>query len=1480
MTSRDSRFLRSSSPLVLTLALLLTALAGLVGVQDSAATVIVIDGDWTVTGTDNVYDGIIFKVDGNITVESGAILDVRNGGLIFLEDSNHIYYLDIRDGGGGHGQLILDNSFLTTEPNQISDYLKLDVIVSGTLTLKNGSLIKHPGTLTTSGDAAVEVRSSKITGFTSEEIADYIDLNEDDNNDAPVMSFTGTSTVLVASSIIDRLYENANDPGPDSRYNITLRDSAVLTVIDSYVGVDFHPDGARHNTVAAGDTSTVYVYNMTLDEAQSGLVTPENWLPALGLQGPRQVLTLTAYPTLIGEKDTSGEPLSDINSDDGVYYTVADGETLYMEEFDADGMWRLINATLIVEYWTDAGWSGSNAIRYGLEGEALQNVISVTDTGGVGGITTATGILSGVDTFADARFLDVDFNNNDGTADAVHFDYMAVQVFYEEIDSQASIFIHRWLDIDVVDRFGSAVAGAYVESRILPSGQLAYYPQNGGGNVPSTEILDYLGATSGDFNVTDATGRAMVPLLTEWVNRSLYDPTMPNSHFMGNYRIRSSFSGEVSSEDHSFSSYPSLTRSLNVLETTATLKDLVWPAQDNTYVWSSTAVIDYDVQLDGNLRVTGDVTIAQAQLTILQGDPVAGRHYLIIEGTGSLTVREGGLSSNLPLVVYLRDSGSLSAVDSQLLLNTADRRGIIYGEHSAVISIEGGALQGDITALGDSASLKGVTISGSDLSIDAAETSYVWDPVFEQDVGLALLSDDGDVATVDFDIRNVTISESLNGSIVFQGTQYVQLTNVTFPGEYDWWTGRIANEAKAGLYWWLKVNAVDGLGDTVYEVNITLERLNPDNLNFEPIPSPGPDDLYQGIYTPTHIEAPTGTILYRALAQERFASRGWSNSTYRADGFKVIEAQTFYPEEELAASMVDNVDMDLVFFNWPDLSFQESDVVFSRIPVQEADVDVQVTVSNLGKADALGAMVELYDNGILADSATLDILVGSSESVILGWRPQVAGSHTLRVLALTRNDTESNTDLIMSNNIVELTVVVLTKPDLELRPSEFETVRAVEGRAFTVPVVVHNIGNTAASDFDVGLYLDSVDPGNLLASAEGLAVPPGGNISVLMEAGGVAEAGNYTLIVVADASGVLPEINEDNNRAQFTLEVVPPEGQVFITVPDLGKSFNLGDRILVSGTVNTPTGQPVPDMRVTVLIRDPQGTIQASKAVLTNQDGEFGTDLQLPSEAPSGSWTLVAAADAQTIQAASVAVGVAKPVPWYDIVVPMVGLPLWMLLAALGAFVLLALLIMGYMKGVGIGRLVECGECGAFISESSTSCPKCGTEFEREMVKCSSCHAWIPMDVKKCPECGVEFASGKFKTTADYRDRMRKQYMKVVEKYRAQAKRALGRKPSEKEFQEWWRRQPTYVTFEKWLKEEEEMRKMGSKACSSCGALNSVTAVVCHKCGSMMPGQTPPGGRPGQPPAPPPLTPPAPEKKKADRPVMKKILKKPFARKK
>src|SRR2546428_802048 len=170
--------------------------------------------------------------------------------------------------------------------------------------------------------------------------------------------------------------------------------------------------------------------------------------------------------------------------------------------------------------------------------------------------------------------------------------------------------------------------------------------------------------------------------------------------------------------------------------------------------------------------------------------------------------------------------------------------------------------------------------------------------------------------------------------------------------------------------------------------------------------------------------------------------------------------------------------------------------------------------------------------------------------------------------------------------------------------------------------------------------------------------------------------------------------------------------------------------------------------------------------------------------------------------------------------------------------------VTGYVRDSGsngIGGVVLNIELRSGATVLATNSTKCGVEFEPDMAKCSNCQAWIPVDVKQCPECGVEFATGQLEM-ADYKEKMRLQYDEVIARFKQEASRQLGRSLSETEFQEWWRKQPTFLTFEDWLREEEEMRKMGSKPCPTCGTLNSVTATVCHKCGSLMRDQRPPSG--------------------------------------
>src|SRR3989454_1782489 len=429
---------------------------------------------------------------------------------------------------------------------------------------------------------------------------------------------------------------------------------------------------------------------------------------------------------------------------------------------------------------------------------------------------------------------------------------------------------------------------------------------------------------------------------------------------------------------------------------------------------------------------------------------------------------------------------------------------------------------------------------------------------------------------------------------------------------------------------------------------------------------------------------------------------------------------------------------------------------------------------------------------------------------------------------------------------VPLNVRVRTLPDLMLNQSDYVgTMNVVQNQPFLVYAIIYNQGQTNATLVDIAAFVNN--RATQVARVNGLSILAGGSVNQTLNVVGVSTVGVQPLELIVDPDSTINEggvAQESNNFANITVNVQPPpQGFTAISTPSSGDSVQPGTQLSVTGYIRSTSGlNPIPGVQVTIELRNSAGTAIASNTTMSGSpDGLFIGTINVPSNAPDGSYTVVVTPTSSQIQPDSRAVTVSKTISFIYTPVPFLGIPWWLFLIVLAAAVAAGIGITLYWKVFGLGKMVECGECGAFIPEDATTCPKCGVEFEKDMAKCSNCQAWIPVDVKQCPECGVEFATGQLEM-ADYQQKMRLQYDEVVQKFKQEASRQLGRALSETEFQDWWRRQPTFLTFEDWLREEEEMRKMGSKPCATCGTLNSVTATVCHKCGSLMRDQRPPSG--------------------------------------
>jgi RNA polymerase subunit RPABC4/transcription elongation factor Spt4 len=155
------------------------------------------------------------------------------------------------------------------------------------------------------------------------------------------------------------------------------------------------------------------------------------------------------------------------------------------------------------------------------------------------------------------------------------------------------------------------------------------------------------------------------------------------------------------------------------------------------------------------------------------------------------------------------------------------------------------------------------------------------------------------------------------------------------------------------------------------------------------------------------------------------------------------------------------------------------------------------------------------------------------------------------------------------------------------------------------------------------------------------------------------------------------------------------------------------------------------------------------------------------------------------------------------------GLPIlyWIIIAIAAIIAVVAVLML--LRRTARGKVVECGECGALIPEDATACPQCGAEFESDLVRCSRCGSTIPADSQVCPECAAQLLG---KPEDEARDPERQGYSDVVERFRGESKKELGENYSEGAFWDWWKRQPTYLSFSQYRLQQAQGNRSGMGA--------------------------------------------------------------------
>ncbi|MEM2944084.1 MAG: CARDB domain-containing protein [Methanomassiliicoccales archaeon] len=587
------------------------------------------------------------------------------------------------------------------------------------------------------------------------------------------------------------------------------------------------------------------------------------------------------------------------------------------------------------------------------------------------------------------------------------------------------------------------------------------------------------------------------------------------------------------------------------------------------------------------------------------------------------------------------------------------------------------------------------------------------------------------------------------------------------------------------------------------------------------------------------------TLITRVLAgSSETASISWIPSLPGA--WTIVAIVDEFNEIEETTKVDNIINQEIIVKNYGDLT--PTTIVFSPASPLAAGTHIRmdVTVRNIGESTAGSAVVEFWldaigGSGTLIDETFTGAISPGQTVIISGeWDVEISSglSAQTRTIYVVVNPDLIVSEISYSNNIASQQLVIYdTRPDILFLGGIEATLGGTVvdelyiGETVVLGVEMKNSGYASALGVSIAFYAIDADliPRYLgsITKDFGVGATITGNLTWTVN----LTAGTYSIVARIDPNGLIDESNEDNNELSSTLNISIPTAVIIV---DLGNTYTYkaGEDMVVSGRVkNQVTGNPLSGIALAISLVDSNGDVVSGPyTVTTNQNGYYNAVVYIPISA-SGSCSLVVTATISGEETDKV-VGITIEKGFTE-----TGIEWWVyaLIIAIVAAIIIAFSV--YLYKYGLGKMVECGECGALIPESSRRCPKCGVEFESGTVKCSECGAWIPANSSECPECGAKFITEPLAEEEDeYMKKMREQYNRFIEVYREQARSELGKKYSEEKFREWWKKQPTYISFEKWLSQEEERRKLGAFACPVCGTLNARGSTVCHKCGTVFEG--------------------------------------------
>ncbi|MFW5928403.1 MAG: CARDB domain-containing protein [Thermoplasmatota archaeon] len=514
----------------------------------------------------------------------------------------------------------------------------------------------------------------------------------------------------------------------------------------------------------------------------------------------------------------------------------------------------------------------------------------------------------------------------------------------------------------------------------------------------------------------------------------------------------------------------------------------------------------------------------------------------------------------------------------------------------------------------------------------------------------------------------------------------------------------------------------------------------------------------------------------------------------------------------------------------PDLVINTEDITLSKDEITaNFDLWINATVRNQGVGTAnnveIGYWVLNQDEEYIkiGEETLNELSPGENKDISFSWTTEMTNTSLLeesRTIKVEINpDVSPLDDFDPSNNFATSSVVIKSPPNFEftkdmqllLDGTSYTEKTINEMDLLTIKTQIMNVGGTDVENASLSV---SVNDENIKTEKTNLESTGVYNLSYDWN---VNVTGSQTITVHVQS---IKGDHRYTNQTSIDVEIQP--AKIFINNIGLPKEPKTNEEVSISGVVVNDEGKTLEDVEINGYLVDNDGNKQSStKTAVTNEDGYFMMTFQTPEE--GGKYRLKIEPEvegAEAVESDSFNVQ-GEEFPW------------WIVGVIVAVAIIGVVLVIVYFKFYGQGEIVECGNCGATIPADADKCPECGVEFDKDTVKCSECGEWIPADAEFCPECGAEFITTG-EEVEEYAERMKNQYQKYKNKFRIKAEDEMERELTDEEFMDWWKDQPSYLTFDEWLEREEIKRKEGSVECPECGALNNVDAAVCQKCGSTL----------------------------------------------